>query len=109
MFDSSKEVYTDEAKFTHDGKTYFGVGTITHNMKLEDYGIGSYEFWGMRGVDKKMRHTSHFEDADFDGVEVYIDGSVVPIDNPSEELIDLAKLAMYSSTYEQAEESADLE
>lgn len=106
-FNESVELEVDDCHFTFEGKKYSVVTTITHNLVLEDVGIGHYEFWGMRGVDKRMRNISHFENADFEGTDILPFGEMSAIDNPSKELLEAAEEAAFNHTYERAEEMAD--
>ena len=100
------EVEKDDVKFEYDGKKYSVTGTAIHETHKEDIGIGSYEFWGSRGYDSQIVQQSEYEECEFKDLFIYLEGNLDKVLNPSKELVDAAQEALYSATYETAEERA---
>ena len=100
------EVEKDDVKFEYDGKKYSVTGTAIHNTEKEDVGIGPYEFWGSRGYDSQIVNQSEFSECEFDGLAIYPDGGMEEVPEPSKELVEAAQEALYSATYEIAEDRA---
>ena len=100
------EVEEDDVKFEYDGKKYSVTGTAIHNTEKEDVGIGPYEFWGSRGYDRQIVNQSAFSECEFDSLAIYPDEGMEEVPEPSKELVDAAQEALYSATYETAEERA---
>ena len=100
------EVEEDDVKFEYDGKKYSVTGTAIHNTEKEDVGIGHYEFWGSRGYDRQIVNQSEFSECEFDSLAIYPDEGMEEVPNPSKELVEAAEEALYSATYETAEERA---
>jgi hypothetical protein len=98
------EVEEDDVKFEYDGKKYSVTGTAIHNTEKED--IGPYEFWGSRGYDRQIVNQSEFSECEFDSLAIYPDEGMEEVPNPSKELVEAAEEALYSATYETAEERA---
>ena len=100
------ELDTYEATFKHEDKEYDVVGSVTHETHTEDIGIGRYEYWGHMENDKQLVEISEYVDADFHDLRIFEKGSEVPVLEPSAELTEAAKLALFETTYEYAEEVA---
>jgi hypothetical protein len=100
------EVEKDDVKFEYDGKKYSVTGTAIHETHTEDVGIGSYEFWGSRGYDSQIVQQSDYEECEFECLSIYPEEGAEEIPNPSKELVEAAQEALYSATYERAEERA---
>jgi hypothetical protein len=100
------EIDYAEATFKHEGQTFEAIGGVIHNTTTEDVGIGSYEFWGQRGYDKQIVEVSEYEEAEFTGTDIYLGESTTPLVDPSPALVEAAQEALYSKTYELAEERA---
>ena len=100
-----QEVEFDDVEFYHDDIKYIATGSATHYCKLERYGIGSYEFWGMRGNDNRSSYFSDFSEMEV-SIDVY-DENNKQIENPSEKIIDSALEPIFEKTHERAEERCD--
>ena len=100
-----QEVEFDDIGFYHEGVRYIAVGSATHICKLENYGIGSYEFWGMRGNDKRSGYFSDGSQMEI-SIDVY-DENNKQIENPSKEMIDSSIEYIFDKTHERAEERCE--
>ena len=93
-----------EASFEWKGQSFEVTGGVVHNAIIEDEGIGSYEFQGMRGDDKRLVARCEYEKAEFNNISVYWQGDDQPLNYVEVELLEEAQLALFNKTYEQAEE-----
>lgn len=100
------EIEADSVKFKHDGKDYEVTGTAIHNTESVDVGIGSYEFWGSRGFDSQVVEESDFSNCEFQDLSIRFFGESEDIAEPSKELVEAAKEALYEATQDRAESKA---
>ena len=95
-----------EATFEYQGSAYEVIGGVIHNTASEAVGVGSYEYWGQKGWDKNFIQVSDYSKTEFTGGDIYTEGAITPLIDPSPSLVEAAKEALYSKTYNQAEEQA---
>jgi hypothetical protein len=100
------EIDYAEADFTFEGASYQAIGGVIHNTTTEDVGIGSYEYWGHREYNSEVVAVSEYKDAEFIDVRVYTPDDEMALNDPPPSLLEAAKEALYSKTYEMAEEKA---
>lgn len=100
------EIDYAEATLDYQGSSYEAIGGVVHNTITKDIGIGSYEYWGHRENDKKIVEVSEYKNAEFIDVRVYTPDDEMALNNPPPSLVEAAQDALYSKTYEQAEEQA---
>jgi hypothetical protein len=102
MNSQEHEIYFDELKFQFEGKEYNCVGVAFHRCYRERVGIGSYEFWGMRGSDKRSSWESEGHEMWIDGLEIY-DGDTL-VKKPSKGMIEIAENVVFDKTHVTAEQ-----
>ena len=95
-----------EATFDYQGSAYEVIGGVIHNTASEAVGVGSYEYWGQKSYDSKVIQVSEYSGAEFTGGDIYIEGTTTPLTDPPLGLVEAAQEALYSKTYNQAEEEA---
>ena len=96
------EIYFDELKFDFEGKEYNCLGVAVHQCSKDRVGIGSYEYWGMRGRDSRSSWESEGSKMRINGFEIY-DGDIL-VQTPPPKMIEVAEDVIFDRTHERAEE-----
>ena len=96
------EVDADSVEFWHNGNRYYTSGVVIHQCYEVDSGIGWYEYWGHMEKDEQIGYCSEYKDAQF--VDITIWDGLIDIE-PSGEILELAKEALFEKTRTRAEES----
>jgi hypothetical protein len=102
MTPQEHEIYFEELKFDFESKEYNCSGVAFHYCYRERVGIGSYEFWGMRGSDRRTSWESEPHEMWIDGLQIY-DGDTLVL-NPPKRMIEIAEDVAFDRTHVTAEE-----